>query len=127
MKALDLFCEAGGFSKGFESANLNVKYGIDSNEQAIKTYNQNHEGLEYDIRKDDIPDEIQTEDFDLFFGSPPCQGFSDARGSRYLNSDENGLVFEFTRWVDEIQPELVLMENVTGIKTISDDFIKGLK
>lgn len=126
MNAIDLFCGAGGFSYGFEVAGINVLYGYDNNEDCIDTYNENHtsEGVVYDIC-DDVPN--IEEDIDIIFGSPPCKGFSDARGSRYVDNEDNGLVFEFIRWVSDINPNIVLIENVKGIRTISDDFIDGVK
>lgn len=126
MNAIDLFCGAGGFSYGLQKAGINILYGYDNDEDAIKTYNKNHisQGIEYDIRED-VPD--IKENIDLVFGSPPCKGFSDARGSRYVDDEDNGLVFEFIRWVSEIDPDVVLIENVTGIRTISDNFINGVK
>lgn len=121
---IDLFCGAGGFSNGFENAGYNIKYGIDKNPKALKTFNQNHNStaLEYDIR-DGVPNKIKSNVFDIIIGSPPCKGFSDARGSRYIDDDRNGLVFEYIHWVSELTPDIAVMENVTGIRTIGDDFM----
>lgn len=51
---------------------------------------------------------------DLVSGGPPCQSFSMA-GKREKNSDKNTLPWEFARFVEYVQPKLVLLENVTGI------------
>jgi DNA (cytosine-5)-methyltransferase 1 len=124
---LDMFCGAGGFSCGFEKNGLNVEYGVDNSEKALKTYDKNHksESIEYDIRNS-VPEEIKSE-YDVIIGSPPCKGFSDARGSRHISDDRNGLVFEYISWISELQPKIAIMENVAGIRTISDDFTDGLK
>lgn len=41
---LDLFCGAGGLSRGFIDAGFSVKLGVDFDEMALKTFAKNHEG-----------------------------------------------------------------------------------
>lgn len=126
---LDLFCGAGGMSVGFEKADVDVIGGIDKNEAALKTFAKNHPysfAKQYDIR-DAVPQDILELSPTGVVGGPPCKGFSDARGSRYLDDDRNGLVFEFIKWVEQIQPTFVVMENVKGILTISDDFMQAVE
>jgi DNA-cytosine methyltransferase len=128
MNGIDLFCGAGGFSVGFERAGIDVKYGIDVNEVALDSFRKNHsgEGISHDI-SEGIPEEIRDIDVDIIFGSPPCKGFSDARGSRNLNDERNELVFSFIEWVNNFQPKYVMMENVAGMTTISDEFLKEVE
>jgi len=124
--AIDLFCGCGGLSKGFEEAGFEVRLGIDCDDVFLKTFRKNHgntEVLEYDI-SGPVPDEIKRIDPDIVIGSPPCQGFSDARGERSLGDERNSLVFDFIRWVSEIKPKVVLMENVAGFLTISKPFLR---
>jgi DNA (cytosine-5)-methyltransferase 1 len=51
---------------------------------------------------------------DLISGGPPCQSFSMA-GMRRKDCDKNTLPFEFVKFVQIVQPKIVLLENVTGI------------
>lgn len=127
IKVLDLFCGAGGFSCGFENSDFNIMYGVDKNNKALKTYSSNHnsESFEYDIR-DSVPEKLDN-DYDLIIGSPPCKGFSDARGSRYIDDNRNGLVFEYISWVSSLNPDVAIMENVSGMRTISNDFVEGVQ
>lgn len=126
--AVDLFCGAGGFSNGFENAGINIKFGVDNNKKALKTFKNNHDAntINQDIREG-VPKELLNLSLDIVIGSPPCKGFSDARGSRYVDDNRNGLVFEYIHWVSKLDPDIAVMENVTGMRTISDDFISGLK
>jgi len=58
---------------------------------------------------------------DLVSGGPPCQSFSMA-GKRERDNDKNSLPWEFARFVEMVQPKLVLLENVTGIlRAFKDD------
>jgi DNA (cytosine-5)-methyltransferase 1 len=60
-------------------------------------------------------------EIDLVSGGPPCQSFSMA-GLRQKNSEKNSLPWEFAKFVQNIQPKLVLLENVTGIlRPFKDD------
>lgn len=51
---------------------------------------------------------------DLVSGGPPCQSFSLA-GLRQLDNNRNTLPWEFTKFVEMVQPKIVLLENVSGI------------
>jgi DNA (cytosine-5)-methyltransferase 1 len=122
MEFIDLFCGCGGFSAGFEAAGFKSKAGIDNAEDVLETFRENHhsdaEAIKYDISK-----EAKDFNVDYLIGSPPCQGFSHAKGERSLEDERNNLVFHFIRWVREIKPKFVVMENVAGIRNISDDFL----
>lgn len=51
---------------------------------------------------------------DLVSGGPPCQSFSMA-GLRKLDCEKNSLPWEFAKFVQTVQPKIVVLENVTGI------------
>lgn len=122
---IDLFCGCGGLSEGFKLAGYNIIGGIDVNKDAINTFNHNFpeaRGVCLDLinlTNDDIikdfPDYLKA---DVIIGGPPCQGFSSAnRWQKELDDDRNKLFFEFVKFVDIIQPKIVLIENVRGIIT----------
>lgn len=120
MKVVDLFCGAGGLSKGFEMAGFEVILGIDHFEPAIDTFRKNHPkavSLKEDIRTVDsekIKSLIGNQRVDVIVGGPPCQGFSMA-GERDPHDPRNALFKEFVRIVDQLKPNWFVMENVTGI------------
>ena len=51
---------------------------------------------------------------DLVSGGPPCQSFSMV-GLRDHSNNRNKLPWEFAKFVESVQPKIVLLENVSGI------------
>ena len=58
---------------------------------------------------------LKKEELAILFASPPCQGFSTAKGNRDLDDDRNDLFLETIRYIDEIRPMVFIIENVTGL------------
>ena len=117
---LDLFCGAGGFSNGLESAGLNCLLGVDFLEPAIQTFERNHPnsiGICGDIQKIDTSDirkKIKNKKVHLICGGPPCQGFSTI-GKGDADDSRNHLFLDFVRFVKDFNPNYILIENVTGL------------
>jgi len=57
---------------------------------------------------------IKRGELDVLDGSPPCQGFSTA-GKRKFDDPRNSLFKEYARLIQELQPKVFVMENVTGM------------
>jgi DNA (cytosine-5)-methyltransferase 1 len=62
---------------------------------------------------------IPEEPVHVLVGGPPCQGFS-FLGKRVLDDPRNVHLIDFLRLAKEIQPYVVLMENVPLIITSHD-------
>jgi len=126
-KIIDLFCGCGGLSLGFEMAGFEVSYAIDMWKIAVETYNHNHkEKVAECIDIHSLTDEqilALNKDHDVVgvVGGPPCQGFSKV-GTRDVNDPRNHLYLEYYRVVKLIQPDFFVIENVSGLLTLS----KGL-
>ena len=113
-KVLDLFCGAGGFSKGFEMVGYTKGVGIDNEKTVKETFEQNH--LDYEFILSDLKDlePHDFEEFDIVIGSPPCKKFSVA--SKTPNPEEGmGLVALYRNWISIIKPEKWIMENVEQV------------
>lgn len=141
-KVLDLFCGAGGFSKGFEMAGLKISTSIDINKVFIKTHKinfQNSNSISMDLDNYN-PEKLNLKKnyFDVIIGSPPCQTFSSIGQGKIksLNGNikkdiRNYLYFSFIKFVNFFKPKYFLLENVPGFKTryngeMFNDFIKRL-
>lgn len=135
--AIDLFCGAGGLTLGLKRAGFDVIAGIELNPEIAKTYEANHPGTKLLIK--DVRDVTGKEIFkltgnrkiDLVAGCPPCQGFSSLTRKYKRCDSRNDLVLEMARLIDEIEPEMVMMENVPGIvkrgKAILEMFVSRLR
>lgn len=129
---LDLFCGCGGLSKGFQEVGFNIVGGIDINQEAIDTFNENFKnskGLCCDISKlskEDIEKNFgNIGKIDVIIGGPPCQGFSSANRQKMDSDPRNKLFFQFVKFVDLIKPKVVVIENVRGIVTQDNGYAKN--
>jgi DNA (cytosine-5)-methyltransferase 1 len=126
VNVIDIFCGASGLSTGFSNVGFNVLLGIDFFESALKTFKRNHPTskiLNEDIRKisgEDIRDLIGNKKIHIVVGGPPCQGFSMA-GKRQPNDPRNSLFREYVRLIQELDPEIFVMENVRGLLSMKNE------
>jgi DNA (cytosine-5)-methyltransferase 1 len=134
LRAIDLFCGAGGLSRGLIDAGFRVLAGADSWDIALRSYSANfpdHLALAADastLTASSFPSELTSSRLDLIAGGPPCQGFSIQRIGHDVD-DRNDLVLAFARIVSELKPRCFLMENVPGLlgrrgKTLANRFVR---
>jgi len=117
---IDLFSGCGGLSKGMEMAGMNCLLGVDHDENSITTFLANHDNAKaylgdiHDLDSEMLKGLIGDQKVDVIVGGPPCQGFSTA--GRGKNDDpRNSLFMQFVRVVDLYKPQVLLIENVTGL------------
>lgn len=127
-KIIDLFCGAGGLSKGFVDAGFDVELAIDMWSDAVKTYNHNHKGRDV-ARCIDIST-VTNEELEQLngkiegvIGGPPCQGFSTV-GTRNVEDPRNQLYLQYYRVVKKVRPEFFVIENVKGLLTLAKGAFK---
>ncbi len=121
-KVLDLFCGCGGISEGFHLAGFEIVGGIDFNKDATLTFKHNFKkAIVHNIDISTFTNSQIEEEYgnvDIIVGGPPCQGFSTA--NRYIKETDdprNKLFFEYIRFVQKIQPKIIMIENVRGLLT----------
>lgn len=121
-KVIDLFAGAGGLSLGFlQTGKFEIKVAFENNPAMQETYRKNHVGVDVrgDVCSADYKQIIdQYGDIDVVIGGPPCQGFSNAnrQKNRAINQN-NMLVKEYIRAIQELQPKAFVMENVSMLKS----------
>lgn len=127
MTYVDLFCGAGGLSKGLEMAGLQGVCGLDWFKEAGMTYerNFNHPFVDGDIKDpntkeffyDTVNKQLNGRQLSIVAGGFPCQGFSMA-GNRIVDDPRNSLYLEMLEIVKTLKPEFVICENVKGLRSM---------
>ena len=140
-KVVDLFCGAGGLSRGFMEAGFDVVLGVDFDDDALRTFEMNHgnaKAMKLDLFNHENISQIKNYleknkiKLDVLVGGPPCQGFSLA-GKREEDDKRNILYSAMVKTAKVLKPKVVVLENVPGMLTlynglgkqrIFDDFSK---
>lgn len=127
---IDLFSGCGGLTLGMHQAGWKALFAVEKNKDAFETLkanliqNNNHffwpEWLKKSVH--DINELLFLYDHELkklrgkislVTGGPPCQGFSTA-GRRVESDTRNCLVDSYLRFIDLVEPQSIIFENVKG-------------
>ena len=123
IRAIDLFCGAGGSSYGARNAGVEMAAGFDFWEPAIATYKENFNTAETwnaDIREVDIQAlKSRLGKIDLILGSPECTNHSNAKGGRDRCELSKKTAFEVVRFAEVLRPEWIVIENVIQMQSWS--------
>jgi DNA (cytosine-5)-methyltransferase 1 len=117
-----LFSGIGGFELGLLAAGMGpVKWQVENDEYCRKILDKRFPETEkfgdiHDIGKHNL------EPVDVICGGAPCQPFSVA-GVKRGTEDDRHLWPEMARIIDEIRPNYVIAENVTGIVKMELDTV----
>ena len=118
--AVDIFSGAGGMSIGATMAGITPVLAVEFDKHAAATYEANHKNtkvLAQDIKTVEPLDHTEKHPF-VLFGGPPCQGFSVANTkTRNIDNPNNWMFKEYCRFVEELEPEWFVFENVVGFKS----------
>lgn len=115
MKALDLFCKAGGVTKGLQRAGFHVT-GIDIEPQS------NYCGDAF-IQADALSLPVDPAAFDFIWASPPCQAYS--WSARRWHDVPRADLVEPTRLLLEASGKPYCIENVPGAPIRADIVLTG--
>lgn len=126
---IDLFSGAGGLSCGMVMAGFNPIASVEIMSQAVETYRYNFceaKGFDEELESRDIKsadvknhlyDSVKNKKVDVIVGGFPCQGFS-MSGYRVVDDPRNSLYKEMKEIVEKLQPKIVVMENVEGLRSM---------
>lgn len=110
---LELCAGAGGQSIGLEMAGFEMKMAVEIDKHACETLRTNRPN--WNVVENDIKhiDAKKIGHVDLLAGGVPCPPFSIA-GKQLGKEDERDLFPEALRFIKDIRPSAVLLENVKG-------------
>ncbi len=114
--SIELFAGAGGLALGLERAGFEAILLNEWDKHACNTLRYNRplwNVLEEDICNLDFK-EYQGK-IDLLSGGFPCQAFSYAGKGGGFNDIRGTMFFQFARAIEEVQPKMILGENVRGL------------
>lgn len=116
---VDLFAGGGGASTGIEKATgRQVDVAVNHCENAVAMHRANHPQTHHERKgiEEVCPLEAtKGRDVGLLWASPDCTYFSKARGGKPIRKEDEqqrALAWIITRWTGQVQPRVVMMENV---------------
>ena len=119
-----LFAGIGGFDLGFERAGMVCKWQVEIDDYANRVLSKHWPAVhrERDIRQ---CGRHNLQRVDVICGGFPCQDISYAGLGAGLDGERSGLFFEAIRVVRELQPRIVVLENVAALLTRGLDRVLG--
>jgi len=121
--AVDLFCGAGGLTRGLSEGGINVIAGFDSDELCAYPYETNTPSrfIKADVAElsgRQVARMFPPSGIKLLAGCAPCQPYSPlGRSKLATRRPETALLWHFARIIREVRPHLVMMENVINMKS----------
>lgn len=131
---VDLFCGAGGLTRGFLDEGFSVKAGFDIDPACQYPYKQNNRVRFFRqdvtaLKSEKVKRLLGDSGYRVLAGCAPCQKFSTyTRGREGVESEKWGLLSSFAKLVTAVKPDVVTMENVIELKRhpVFQDFLDSL-
>lgn len=131
-KILDLFCGAGGLSYGMhKNPHFETVVALDVNENLAITLKKNMPKVNVvvgDIKETAIKEKVidlsLKSGVNMIVGGPPCQGYSMKGKKLGLEDPRNFLFIEYLNFVERLQPDVFVIENVKTLLSTSKGWFK---
>lgn len=131
IRAVDLFCGAGGLTHGLEEAGIEVVFGVDVDPACKYPFEANNRATfslkaVEELTRSDFADAFGGGEFTLLAGCAPCQPFSTySQGWSSPKDSRWNLLGCFGKLVEQTRPDLVTMENVPRLEKqdVFKDFV----
>ncbi len=133
LRAVDLFCGAGGSSCGARAAGFRLLAAFDAWELAGKVYSDNFPDARfYHSKLEQLDAEAIAKSLgnvDLLMASPECTNHSPAKGNGPRCEESKNTAFQVVRFAQALKPRWIVIENVVSMRnwTRYDEFIEKLK
>lgn len=119
MNAVSLFSGALGLDLGLEQIGIHSTCYVENDADCLRLIAARRPDrlVADDVHRVDAELEARIGQVELVAGGFPCQDLSYAGRGAGLDGDRSGLWFEMVRVIRDLQPRLVLVENVPGLLT----------
>jgi DNA (cytosine-5)-methyltransferase 1 len=122
---IDLFAGPGGMSLGFEDAGFNLVAAVESDIHASSSLLYNRPTLDSSLVIDRPIKDVKAKSFcskrvQVLVAGPPCQEYSPVRQNSDRDLGRKKLYLHVLRFIREIQPLFVVIENVPGMSNRSN-------
>jgi DNA (cytosine-5)-methyltransferase 1 len=133
VRAVDLFCGAGGLSWGLAQACENLDRDVELAavnhwDRAIETHERNHSWADhYHAKVEELnPRSVfETERVDILVGGPQCTHHSNARGGRPVNEQLRASPWHVLDWLQKLYIDHFIIENVREFENWSPVGVDG--
>ncbi|HEX4053852.1 MAG TPA: DNA cytosine methyltransferase [Tepidisphaeraceae bacterium] len=120
MRAIDLFCGAGGSSWGARLAGAKMVGAFDAWELAGQVYKDNFPDAHFfhgRLEEMDLhPVAKRLGKIDLMLASPECTNHGPAKGNRPRCENSKNTAFQVTRFARTLKPRWIVIENVSSMR-----------
>ena len=122
VRGIDLFCGAGGSSRGAADAGVEMVGAVDRWAIATQTYADNFPSAHRNVVTSVLSDNTGADVFksigriDLLIASPECTNHSLARGNRPRCEESRRSGWFVTRFIEDFEPEFIVLENVAMMR-----------
>jgi DNA (cytosine-5)-methyltransferase 1 len=137
IRAIDLFCGAGGLTHGLQRAGIDVIAGYDIEPQCRYAYEKNNKAVFIqksvaELTEDEFSHYYGDADIRVMAGCAPCQPFSSYNKKSTEENQKDArwsLLTSFGLHIEKVLPEVVTMENVPRLakQAVFEDFIQKLQ
>lgn len=128
---MDFFSGCGGASQGLRQAGYDIVLGLDFDKDAAASYRANFpeasffEGDIREISEGDVAAVIHASNPEnqplLMAACAPCQPFSSQNKFKSVQDNRRSLLDETHRFIRELMPEYIMIENVPGIQKVDEN------
>ncbi len=132
VRAIDLFCGAGGSSWGARNAGASIVAGFDRWSLAVDTFRHNFPEAKAVLADVETIDPSTVAGslgrVDLMLASPECTNHGPAKGARERCEKSRGTALQVVRFAEALEPRWIVIENVTAMRRWEryPDLIAGL-